>query len=60
MGWLVGAVGIELKALLRPRKLLILRFGKVGIDPEIAEARYAPGTRRGACETTRTEVCQLV
>ena len=36
MGWLVGAVGIELKVALKPRKLLILRTGKMATPREFA------------------------
>ena len=43
-GWLVGAVGIELKARLKPRKLLISHNAKTAQTPRFAKARYTPGT----------------
>jgi len=46
MRWLVGAVGIELKATLKARKLLIPRKGKFEKNSRNAEPRYTPGTRR--------------
>jgi len=45
MGWLVGAVGIELLEALRTRKLLILRKGKEEKNRRNAEPRYMWGTR---------------
>jgi hypothetical protein len=45
MGWLVGAVGIELKAMLKTRMLLILRIGKTAKPYAFAEATYRAGTR---------------
>ena len=42
---LVGAVGIELKAMLSLRKLMILRTAKMAKPGEFAEARYTTGTR---------------
>ena len=44
IGNLVGAVGIELKARLKPRKILILRSAKTAQTPGFAKARYTPGT----------------
>ncbi len=44
MGWLVGAVGIELKAALNRRKLLILLNEKTAKNTGIAQLRYTPGT----------------
>jgi hypothetical protein len=46
MGWLVGAVGIELKATLKARKLLILLNEKNAKNTQFAEVRYTPGTRK--------------
>ena len=43
---LVGAVGIELKAMLKARKLLILLNVKNAKNPEFAQVRYTAGTRR--------------
>jgi hypothetical protein len=45
MGWLVGAVGIELKTTLKTRKLLILLNEKNAKNTEFAQVRYTPGTR---------------
>jgi hypothetical protein len=45
MGWLVGAVGIELKATLKARKLLIPLNGKNGKNTEFTQVRYTAGTR---------------
>jgi hypothetical protein len=45
IGWVDRGRGIGLKAALRLRKLLILRIGKVAKTPELADARYTPGTR---------------
>jgi hypothetical protein len=42
---LVGAVGIELKATLKTRKLLILLNEKNAKNVIFAQARYTPGTR---------------
>jgi len=42
---LVGAVGIELKAMLKTRKLLILLNAKSAKNTELAQVRYTPGTR---------------
>ena len=44
MGWLVGAVGIEPKAVLTGRKLLIRLNAKNAKYTGIAELRYTPGT----------------
>src|SRR5260370_19167545 len=44
-GWLVGAVGIELKATLIARKLLIPLNAKNAKNSEFAQVRYTPGTR---------------
>jgi hypothetical protein len=55
---LVEAVGIELEARLKLRRLLILRFGKVAKNPEFAEARYTPGTQW--LRRTRAEFNRLV
>ena len=41
----VGAVGIELKAVLKMRKLLIPLNGKNGKNSEFAQVRYMAGTR---------------
>jgi hypothetical protein len=41
---LVGAVGIELKAALKTRKLLILLNEKNAKNTGIAQLRYTPGT----------------
>jgi len=41
---LVGAVGIELKARLKPRKSLISHNAKTAQTPRFAKARYTPGT----------------
>jgi hypothetical protein len=46
MGWLVGAVGIELKTTLKARKLLIPVNAKNDKNTEFAQARYTAGTRR--------------
>jgi hypothetical protein len=43
---LVGAVGIELKAALKTRKLLILRNGKSEKNRKTAKLRYMRGTRK--------------
>src|SRR5256885_213947 len=43
---LVGAVGIELRATLRARKLLILINEETVKNCEFAQVRYTPGTRR--------------
>ncbi len=45
-GLLVGAVGIELKATLKARKLLILLTGKNAKNTGFAQPRYTRGTRR--------------
>jgi hypothetical protein len=42
---LVGAVGIELKATLKTRKLLIPLNEKNGKNTGFAQLRYTPGTR---------------
>ena len=42
---LVGAVGIELKAMLKMRKLLILLNGKNARSTRFAQVRYTAGTR---------------
>jgi hypothetical protein len=42
---LVGAVGIELKATLKTRKLLIPLIAKNAKNIEVAQLRYTPGTR---------------
>lgn len=42
----VGAVGIELKATLKIRKLLILLNEKNAKNTEFTQLRYTPGTRR--------------
>jgi len=42
---LVGAVGIELKAMLKTRKLLILLNAKNARNTEVAQLRYTAGTR---------------
>jgi hypothetical protein len=42
---MVGAVGIELKATLKTRKLLILLNGKNAKNTGFAQLRYTPGTR---------------
>lgn len=42
---LVGTVGIELKATLKTRKLLILLNAKNARNSECAEVRYTAGTR---------------
>jgi hypothetical protein len=44
---LVGAVGIELKATLKARKLLISLNGKNAKNNTFAQVRYTAGTRRG-------------
>src|SRR5216684_3263163 len=43
-----GAVGIELKATLKTRKLLILLNEKNAKNTGFAQVRYTPGTRRTA------------
>jgi len=43
---MVGAVGIELKATLKARKLLIPLNGKNAKNTRFAEVRYTPGTRQ--------------
>ena len=43
-GWMVGAVGIELKATVKSRKLLNLINAKTPKFYEFAEATYMPGT----------------
>jgi len=45
---LAGAVGIELKAMLKTRKLLILLDNKNAKNTGFAEVRYTRGTRRSA------------
>ena len=45
MRLLVGAVGIELKAMLKTRKLLIPRTAKSEQIGQTARARYTRGTR---------------
>jgi hypothetical protein len=45
---LVGAVGIELKAVLKTRKLLILLNDKNAKNTECAQVRYTRGTREGS------------
>jgi hypothetical protein len=42
---LIGAVGIELKATLKARKLLILLNGKNGKNTEFTQVGYTAGTR---------------
>jgi hypothetical protein len=42
---LVGAVGIELKATLKARKLLIPLDAKNAKSREFAQVRYTPGSR---------------
>ena len=42
---LVGAVGIELKATLKARKLLIPLNAQNAKDTTFAQVRYTPGTR---------------
>ena len=42
---LVGAVGIELRATLKKRKLLILLNEKNDKNTGLAQLRYTPGTR---------------
>jgi hypothetical protein len=42
---MVGAVGIELKATLKTRKLLILLNEKNAKNTRFAQPRYTPGTR---------------
>jgi len=42
---LAAAVGIELKAMLKIRKLLILLNGKNAKNTEFAQVRYTAGTR---------------
>ncbi len=42
---LVGAVGIELKAMLKTRKLLIPLNEKNDKNTEFTQVRYTPGTR---------------
>jgi len=42
---MVGAVGIELKATLKTRKLLISLNVKNGKNTGFAQVRYTPGTR---------------
>jgi hypothetical protein len=42
---MVGAVGIELKATLKARKLLILLNVKNDKNSEFAQVRYTAGTR---------------
>ena len=44
-GWLVGAVGIELKATLKIRKLFIPLDGKNAKNSGFAQPRYTRGTR---------------
>ena len=43
---LVGAVGIELKAMLKARKLLISLNARNAKNSGFAQVRYMPGTRR--------------
>jgi hypothetical protein len=43
-GWLVGAVGIELKATLKTRKLLIQINAKNAKNVEFTQVRYTAGT----------------
>jgi hypothetical protein len=43
---LVGVVGIELKAALKTRKLLILLNGKNAKNTGFAQPRYTRGTRK--------------
>ena len=43
---LVGAVGIGLKARLKPRELLISHNAKTAKSPRFAKVGYTPGTRR--------------
>ncbi len=44
-GDVVGAVGVELKAMLKTRKLLIPLNEKSAKNTELAQVRYTPGTR---------------
>ena len=44
-GWLVGAVGIELKATLKARKLLIPLNAKNAKNTQFAQLGYTTGTR---------------
>ncbi len=44
---MVGAVGIELKATLKTRKLLIPLNEKNTKNTEFTQVRYTPGTRSG-------------
>ena len=48
MRCLVGAVGIELKATLKARKLLIPLNAKNTKNTKVAQVRYTAGTRRCA------------
>jgi hypothetical protein len=44
MGWMVGAVGIEVKAILKTHKLLILLNAKDAKNAELAQAGYTGWT----------------
>jgi hypothetical protein len=48
---LVGAVGIELKATLKTRKLLILLNAKNAKNAEVAQVKYTAGTRHNLRES---------
>ncbi len=54
---LVGAVGIEPKALLTGRKLLIRLKAKNAKYTGIAQLRYTPGTRGLAKDNGMTKYC---
>jgi len=56
---LVGAGGIELKATLKTRKLLIPLNVKNAKNTEVAQMRYTPGTRQGEPSTTRSMPQQM-
>jgi hypothetical protein len=63
---LVGAVGIELKAMLKARKLLISLNGKNAKNTGFAKRMYTPNTRRqtrvarqSACTAVQTKLAPV-
>jgi hypothetical protein len=54
---LVGAVGIELKAALKTRKLLILLNEKNAKNIQFAQVRYTAGTRNDSREAVSRQAC---
>jgi hypothetical protein len=59
MGWLVGAVGIELLDALKARRLLILLNRKNAENTEFAQRWYTRGTRKGLDSLAAKSYCRL-